>query len=134
MPILEGDEIRLKQVLINLAKNALKFTKEGSIILTAHCDLRRNKLMVSVKDTGVGISKEDQKRLFSQFGKLDATAEINPDGIGLGLHICSQLVVANGGSISVDSEGKGHGTTFKFDMEVRTPSFEAEEDFKRQNH
>ena len=65
MPILEGDEIRLKQVLINLAKNALKFTKEGSIILTAHCDLRRNKLMVSVKDTGVGISKEDQKRLFS---------------------------------------------------------------------
>ena len=58
---------------------------------------------MSVKDTGVGITEHDTKNLFKQFGKLSQSADLNPEGIGLGLHISSQLVAANNGSIRVDS-------------------------------
>ena len=59
------------------------------MILTACYDKAESKLLVSVKDTGVGISKEDSKGLFKQFGKLEQSDDLNPEGIGLGLHICA---------------------------------------------
>ena len=97
LPNLFGDEVRLKQILINLVKNALKFTKQGSVKIKAVFNTVESLLEVQVKDTGVGIDKTDQAKLFKKFGKLERTADINPNGIGLGLALCESIVKANHG-------------------------------------
>ena len=85
---LYGDELRLKQVLINIVKNALKFTIGGIIRIVAAFDETDEKLYVQVVDTGKGFSQGDASQLFTKFGKLKRTAEMNHEGIGLGLLIC----------------------------------------------
>ena len=87
LPKLLGDGRRLKQVLTNLIKNALKFTKDGLVEVIADYNRLSNTLMVKIRDTGLGIAQEDFPKLFTRFGKLHRTAEINSDGIGLGLTI-----------------------------------------------
>ena len=104
---LEGDEIRLKQILINLVKNALKFSDEnGTIKLVSTFDVQNEMLKLHIIDNGKGIRKEDIDKLFKMFGKLRRTAEINNEGIGLGLMICENLVKMNHGTISVHSDGE----------------------------
>ena len=73
-------------------------------------------IRVQVSDTGKGIQAEEMPKLFQLFGKLKRTAEINDDGIGLGLLICKNLVYMNGGQISVESTGQDKGCTFSFSM------------------
>ena len=87
LPRLIGDKRRLLQVLINLLKNALKFTLEGSITVIADYTPDNKVLGVEVKDTGVGIAEQDLPNLFQKFGKLHRTADMNSQGIGLGLMI-----------------------------------------------
>ena len=86
--IVVGDEIRLKQVLINLVKNALKFAMKGSIKIYMGFDKDAGKLRTHIVDNGKGIKKEDEDKLFKMFGKLKRTAEINSEGLGMGLMIC----------------------------------------------
>ncbi len=102
---LYGDELRLKQVLINLVKNALKFTYKGQVKMYIAYDEVAQILSVNVVDNGKGITAEEIPNLFQKFGKLKRTAEDNHGGIGLGLLICQSIVRANGGSISVHSKG-----------------------------
>jgi signal transduction histidine kinase len=83
-----GDQIRLKQILINLVKNSLKFCQGGMIRVIMAFDEDEEVLIVHVVDTGKGILPEDIDRLFKQFGKLHRTSEMNHEGIGLGLMIC----------------------------------------------
>ena len=85
---LYGDKLRLKQILINLVKNAFKFTKQGLVSLVATYDEQVELLKVHVIDTGKGIAELDISKLFKMFGKLRRTAEINSEGIGMGLMIC----------------------------------------------
>ena len=73
--------------MLNLVKNALKFTPKGSIDIEACYDIETGSLVVHVRDTGAGIAQEDFEKLFSRFGKLHRTAEMNTEGIGLGLTI-----------------------------------------------
>ncbi len=73
-------------------------------------------MIVYVKDTGSGIASEDFSKLFSRFGKLHRTAEMNHEGIGLGLTIVKQIIEKSGGIMSVWSEGLGHGSVFYFSM------------------
>ena len=83
-----GDERRFKQVLMNLVKNALKFTKSGMVKIRAYYEGEPTQmLVVDVIDTGAGIAAEDITSLFSRFGKLHRTADMNSEGIGLGLMI-----------------------------------------------
>ena len=83
-----GDERRFKQVLINLVKNSLKFIAHGDVVaIDASYSVDQQMLIVSVTDTGVGISPEDLPKLFTRFGKLHRSSEMNHDGIGLGLTI-----------------------------------------------
>ena len=112
----------MQQVLINLVKNALKFTKEGQIIISAFYNYNKKSLVVSVLDTGVGITNEDMPRLFNKFGKLHRTAAMNSAGIGLGLTIVKQIVEQTGGSIKVSSAGPDCGSLFKFDMVMDVPA------------
>ena len=75
--------------MINLTKNALKFTHKGTIKIMASYDFSQSCIVIHVVDSGIGIQQDDQKKLFKKFGKLRRTAELNSEGIGLGLTICS---------------------------------------------
>ena len=103
--MLIGDLRRLKQVLINLVKNAKKFTPKGKIDIIAAYDYEEECLHVHVKDTGRGIASEDLEKLFTRFGKLQRTAESNNEGIGLGLNIVRTIIEKAGGTIDVHSDG-----------------------------
>ena len=100
-----GDERRIKQVLINLIKNAKKFTEKGKIQIKASYNEQAESLVVHVNDTGVGISAEDLPKLFNRFGKLQRTAEMNSEGIGLGLTIVQGIVKSSGGEVVIRSPG-----------------------------
>jgi signal transduction histidine kinase/CheY-like chemotaxis protein len=110
------DEIRLKQCLINLLNNAVKFTSKGCISLRAWSEPKANgrlELHFSVTDTGIGIKKEDVDKLFGKFQQLDTRKNRNISGTGLGLAITRRLVKLMGGEIGVESV-YGQGSTFSF--------------------
>ena len=120
---LEGDSLRLQQILINLTKNALKFSIRCSVRIIMAYDYTYQMLRVHIHDTGKGILEEDMPKLFSLFGKLKRTAEINSEGIGMGLMICQNLVKMNGGSIEVHSDGENKGSVFSFSMKMSLRSY-----------
>ena len=109
--MLYGDDIRIRQILINLAGNATKFTERGFIAIRVENLLqyeKRDGLRISVIDTGIGIKKEDLELLFNAFSQVDMGMNRNKGGTGLGLSISKNLMLLMGGSIGVDSEyGKG---------------------------
>ena len=117
--------MRLKQILINLVKNALKFTQNGFIRIMASYDKESEFLTVHVLDTGKGIRAEEIGQLFSLFGKLKRTAELNSEGIGMGLMICQNLVEMNQGRITVNSDGEDQGSRFTFTMKMLAPQQES---------
>ena len=98
-------------MLLCLQSNALKFTENGSVLIKVLVD--DNFLQISVVDTGVGISKENQEKLFKLFGFLAETQKMNKNGVGLGLVIAKDICESFGGTISVESE-IGSGTTFTY--------------------
>ena len=110
--------MRLKQILINLVKNALKFTRKGNIRVVMAYNQEEELLKVHVIDTGKGIRSQDISKLFNLFGKLMKTAQMNKEGIGMGLVICQNLVKLNGGTIGVYSAGEDKGSTFTFTMKM----------------
>jgi PAS domain S-box-containing protein len=119
--VVRGDPTRLRQVLFNLVGNAIKFTEAGRVdIRLAGYDLAGDALDLEfeVADTGLGISREQQNRLFEAFVQADASTTRRFGGTGLGLAICKQLVEAMGGDISVESDS-GTGSVFRFRIRVR---------------
>jgi len=113
-----GDPSRLRQILINLISNALKFTSDGEImILINPVDGQDQMIRLSVRDTGLGIDKQQQQHIFSVFSQGDATTTRKHGGTGLGLAICEQLSQLMGGRIGVDSE-LGRGSTFWVEIQL----------------
>ncbi len=101
-----GDEVRIKQVLINLLNNAVKYTSEGSVTLSVRCErltLNRVRVWYTVEDTGQGVKKENIPYIFNAFRRVDEEKNRHIEGTGLGLSIVQQLVELMGGKISVDS-------------------------------
>jgi two-component system, sensor histidine kinase and response regulator len=115
-PHLTGDPLRLGQILINYANNAVKFTERGRIAVTISVDERTDDdvlLHLRVADTGVGITPEEKGRLFQRFSQADASSTRKFGGTGLGLAICKKLADLMGGEVGVDSV-PGQGSTFWF--------------------
>ncbi|WP_158227136.1 PAS domain S-box protein [Mangrovitalea sediminis] len=113
---LVGDPLRFSQILINLVSNAIKFTDQGEIVLSLRAQQRDADsllLYCSVRDSGIGISPEQQQRLFRSFSQADGSTTRQFGGTGLGLAICRQLVTMMGGEIGVEST-PGEGSTFHF--------------------
>ncbi len=115
---LMGDSIRIKQVIINLANNAVKFTKEGYVHLSIDYERKSDReimLKVFVEDTGIGIREEDMDKLFQSFHQVDSKRNRNVEGTGLGLAISKQLITLMNGHIWLESEYE-KGSRFSFEI------------------
>jgi len=115
-----GDALRLKQILINLGGNAVKFTEHGEIVIACTLQARsaeRVKLALSVRDTGIGIAPENQARIFEAFTQAEASTTRRFGGTGLGLVICTRLIALMGGELTLRS-AVGQGSTFSFTLDL----------------
>jgi len=120
-PWIQGDVTRLRQILVNLINNALKFTEKGEIGISVSKGAEKNgqmELRFSVRDTGMGIPPDRMDRLFKPFSQVDTSSTRRFGGTGLGLAICARLVELMGGTIAVDSE-VGRGSTFTFHIRTK---------------
>lgn len=130
--LLIGDETRLRQVLFNIAGNAVKFTDEGKIVIAVKSAGAgkdgRTALTFSISDTGIGISERDLTRLYNRFERADSDRVRETTGAGLGLAIAAELVDLMGGKLKCESE-VGEGSTFSFTVVVK-----AQEDLEHKEH
>lgn len=137
--VLNGDEIRIKQIIINILSNAVKYTKQGSITFSAKATLIDDKqdaisLRISVADTGIGIKPEDLDRLFVAFERIEEKRNRNIEGTGLGMTIAQSFLDMMGSHLEVESE-YGKGSVFSFEIVQKVvkwdPIGDYEEAFRR---
>lgn len=124
--LVEGDPVRIRQILLNLTSNAIKFTSKGHVLISLECIKQTSKsisLRIAVEDTGIGIAPESHEEIFSEFSQVDLSSTRKYGGSGLGLAICRQLVDLMNGEIGMESE-EGQGSTFWISLtlpKVREP-------------
>jgi PAS domain S-box-containing protein len=111
LPIVRTDRPKVKQILVNLLSNALKFTPAGSVTVAAELKARAREVWISVTDTGIGIADRDKERIFGDFQQVDASPTRQYGGAGLGLSICRRLAEVLGGRLMLSSK-VGQGSTF----------------------
>ncbi len=125
--VVRGDPARLRQILLNLTTNSVKFTEHGNVTIKTipappdpkePSDSDRVTVIFEVTDTGIGISDEDKRRIFDAFVQADSSSTRHYGGTGLGLAICKRLATMMGGDITVDSD-LGHGSTFRTIIPLR---------------
>jgi len=116
VPIIKADSLRIKEVLTNLINNAIKFTEKGSITLTA--DRQGKSVLVSIKDTGIGIPEDKIKDLFKKFYQINPEESRKLGGTGLGLSISKQIIEMHNGKMNVESI-LGKGSTFSFTLPIK---------------
>ena len=125
---ISGDLTRLRQILLNLLANAVKFTEAGEVVLTVTSKRAggdRVQLTFAVRDTGIGLTAEGMGRLFQSFSQADSSTTRKYGGTGLGLAISKRLAELMGGTMWVESEGPGKGSTFRFTIEAQTAQLPA---------
>jgi signal transduction histidine kinase len=118
----------VKQIVLNLMSNAVKFTQEGSVSLIAR--VQRQAVRIAVGDTGIGIRPQDLEVIFEEFRQVDQSRTREYGGTGLGLSITRKLIALLGGDIAVSSQ-YGRGSTFTVTLPIRSESLTAEEQVAR---
>ncbi len=111
IPLLRTDRAKVKQIIMNLISNALKFTPKGSVTVSVQLNKRRNEVWIAVADSGIGIAQKDQETVFQDFRQVDNSPTRQYGGTGLGLAICRRLAHVLGGDIRLVSK-VNHGSTF----------------------
>lgn len=112
-----ADRDKLKQVIENLIDNSLKYTPKGSVEVSIGLNKALHKIVLQIKDTGVGIAPETMPRLFQKFSRADNANKTNIRGTGLGLFVAREIITAHHGEIKVESPGEGKGSTFSVVIE-----------------
>lgn len=120
-----GDDVRIRQILVNLMSNAIKYTEVGSVTLTVHADILEDmaNLTFRVEDTGIGIRPEDLEKLFHEFERIEEQRNRKIEGTGLGMNITTQLLERMGSRLQVESV-YGEGSIFSFELAQRIMSHE----------
>ena len=113
------DKEKIREVVLNLLDNAIKYTQKGKIIVRLKRIKEKNVDQISVKDEGEGMTKEEIEKMFERFSRGSAGLKFWTEGAGLGLFISKSFVEMHGGKIWVESEGKGKGTTFYIELPIR---------------
>lgn len=129
--VLFGDDVRIKQIIMNLLTNAVKYTEKGTVTFSIHgkrCNEKEMYLCVSVKDTGIGIREEDREKLFESFSRLDETTNRNIEGTGLGMAIVTKLLDMMESTLDLKSE-YGEGSEFSFELKQEIVNDEPIGDF-----
>lgn len=129
-PILNLDDMKLRQVVMNFTDNAIYYTPSGGKITVSLKD-KKDSVEFTVKDTGIGVPKDEQHKLFAKFYRAENARKARPDGTGLGLFMAQKVIVAQGGAIIFDSK-EGKGSTFGFSfpkakLEIKKDSSEQEQ-------
>jgi CheY-like chemotaxis protein len=130
---IKSDMTRLRQILMNLLTNAIKFTEEGEVVLRVKKGKAKHEMLFIVRDTGIGISQNHISRLFQSFSQADSSTTRRFGGTGLGLAISKRLAEMLGGEMHAESEGIGKGSTFIFSIHAepaRVPARKTERDIK----
>lgn len=117
LPIIEADELKIKEAISNLLDNSVKYTKTGEIIVKL--EEAGSSLRLSIKDTGEGITAEDAEKLFQTFGRGSAGINTFIEGAGLGLMVAKRFVDLHKGKLWVESEGAGKGSTFYLELPIK---------------
>lgn len=120
-----GDDVRIRQILVNLISNAIKYTESGSVTLAVHADILGDtaKLTFRVEDTGIGIRQEDLEKLFHEFERIEEQRNRKIEGTGLGMNITTQLLERMGSRLQVESV-YGEGSVFSFELMQKVMSHE----------
>ena len=121
LPRVRADQARLRQILLNVIGNAIKFTDRGEVRITAALETDGSRVRVEITDTGIGIAPEKQPLLFEKFRQVDASHTRRHGGAGLGLAISKALIERMGGRISLRSDGAGTGTTVTLLVPITAP-------------
>jgi len=124
LPVVYADQTRIRQVLLNLVANALRFTQRGGLTIRARLLAETSEVVIAVADTGVGIAPQDLQRIFEPFTQLDGSLDRAHGGTGLGLTISKEFVELHGGRMWVESQ-VGIGSTFSFTLPLHIPTPEA---------
>lgn len=133
---LEGDAVRIKQVMLNYASNAIKYTESGQIDITVGCEEMQDglvNLIYTVKDTGQGIREEDISKLFLMYSQLDQQINHGKEGIGIGLALSKAFIEQMNGTVSVKSS-YGKGSTFSFRVPQKIIQVREEESDVKEMH
>jgi signal transduction histidine kinase len=125
LPEIDGDRVRLEQVLTNLVENAIKFTPPGGEVYVSG-EFLGDRVRLTIADTGIGIPPDEQEKIFDRFYQVDGSERRAYRGAGLGLSICKHIVERHSGRIWVESDGiSGHGSRFHVELPVELRLAEA---------
>ena len=122
LPEIRSDREKIKQILLNLLMNALKFTPKGWVSVAATYQGLQDRVTITVSDSGIGIAESEQEKIFEDFRRSDDSVAKGYAGVGLGLSICRRLAVLIGGKITVTSRlGQGSAFTLTLPRAPKTP-------------
>ena len=114
LPLIKMDEEKIRQVVMNLVDNAIKYTKQGNIAVSL--ELLNHNLKLCVADLGMGIKPDDMVNLFKKFSRGTGTFLVHTEGTGLGLYVARMMIEAHHGNIWAESDGVGKGSKFCFEL------------------
>lgn len=114
-----GDEGKLRQVISNLVDNAIKYTPQGEISMLLHKSPDKMKIIISLSDTGIGMSEQTKEKIFKKFSRAEGVSRVYTEGTGLGLYVAKEIVKKHEGRIWAESKGEGHGSTFYLELETK---------------